>query len=199
MVSLKVLVAVSLASVSVLASPAPAASAPGSFLPASLSTAAPVPASLPPAAEPIGQKLPDTPEPVFWSDDRIHVLGTRNRVDEKDMQDAIRCLSKWCTKNSVEKNGKARCVIGSAVVYLCNYGNDNPCSGSELLDSRAEVHEKTGSVTGWLYIPGWKKTYVPLPPSSHSTLPLFLLRLLLANLTFPCCSYGFDRWCPDGL
>ena len=169
MVSLKVLVAVSLASVSVLASPAPAASTPNLLPPASLPTAAPVPESLSPS-----RVLPDTPEPVFWSDDRIHVLGTRNKVDEKDMQDAIRCLSTWCTRNAVEKNGKARCVIGSAVVYLCNYGNDNPCSGAELLDGRAEVQEKTGSMTGWIYLPGWKKTYVPPP------FPLLLLSLFFS-------------------
>ncbi len=101
---------------------------------------------------------------VSAQDFAIITRGTRNVVNETQVRVAMNCLGEWCEEKKIEPDAKVRCVIGDAVVYICNYGGYQPCSARELESKYLVLQEKTSSTTGWYYSKDWQKTYV----NSHS-------------------------------
>lgn len=99
------------------------------------------------------------------------IASTHNAVSPDDMEAAFQCLADYCqAKGGLSPRSKIRCVRGSAIVFVCNYGNWNPCDGNEMRKAQEFIREDSGRVdnTGWVYYKDWAKTY------------------------------GFDAWCPRG-
>ncbi len=70
------------------------------------------------------------------------------------------CLAEWCDAHRVVlPQSRIRCRAGKAVAYVCNWGNQNPCSLQEMVYAREEIHNYTDSPTGWWDNQAWAKGY----------------------------------------
>lgn len=84
------------------------------------------------------------------------VYGTHNKIDECEMHQAIQCLQdKVCSRGDIPEHGKARCTIGCAVAYLCDYrgkhDREHGCNVQDAYDAWNQIRVTQNSQTGWIH------------------------------------------------
>lgn len=87
------------------------------------------------------------------------IWGSKNEIDDCEMHQAIYCLHEnVCSKGPLPANSKARCTIGRAVAYICNYrtkfddkGVRRDCDVADLYDAWRHIRVAQNSSTGWKF------------------------------------------------
>ncbi|KAH6712450.1 hypothetical protein DL95DRAFT_523777 [Leptodontidium sp. 2 PMI_412] len=81
-------------------------------------------------------------------------------MNNNDYYSVVTSFKDACQGNTVPPNWAYYAKYGSAVVYMCNYGGNNPCNAGEFQDSMNLLNSNCASVgAGWVLIQTWKKGY----------------------------------------
>lgn len=85
------------------------------------------------------------------------------KLNENDLATASNMLKKWCdTGYKVNPQGKAVFRFGSAMTFVCSYGNEQGCSANEFSEAQGFWNVRCGNKVnegGYVYIKDWAKTY----------------------------------------
>ncbi|KAG4428242.1 hypothetical protein IFR05_016279 [Cadophora sp. M221] len=77
-----------------------------------------------------------------------------------DYYNVVNSFKDACRGNQIAANWAHYAKYGSAVVYMCNYGGQNPCESGEFTDAMNLLNANCGGVgAGWVLIQTWKKGY----------------------------------------
>ncbi|KAK4186955.1 hypothetical protein QBC35DRAFT_386085 [Podospora australis] len=85
---------------------------------------------------------------------------TDGAVNHEDLEMALECLSAWCEVNQIPPHTGEHCIVGDSMMYMCSYGDYNPCSADEIVTAWGAIQRDCGTNRGgWWHFHDWKKTY----------------------------------------